>query len=48
MIAKEITISDAIFISIFSMAVVFIVLVSISYLIEFIAFLINKKGGRNE
>ena len=45
MLEGKITFSDAIFISIFSTVVVFIVLVSISYLIEFIAFVLNKRRG---
>ena len=35
--------SDAIFISLFSMAVVFIVLLVISYMIDIVAFFVNKK-----
>ena len=48
MIVNEITVNEAIFISIFSMVIVFLVLVSISYLIDIISFFVNRKGGRHE
>lgn len=38
----NVSLKDALFISIFSMVVVFLILLMISYIIEFIAFILKK------
>lgn len=47
MYGDKVSISSAIFISIFAMAVVFVVLLIISYMIDITAFFINAKKSKN-
>ena len=49
MFGKIINFEDAIFISIFSMAVVFLTLLIISYIIDFVSYVLKKidKGEKN-
>ena len=44
---NTITLSDALFISIFAMVVVFLVLLIISYMVDFTSFLLNRNNKKN-
>ncbi len=48
MYGEQVQISDAFFISLFSIAVVFIVLLLISYMTDIVAFFVNKKPKVNK